>query len=82
MRRRRLGVADYPRRVEAVLGAEMAAARTALAAFTRHPEAFHVAVSSLPGGFTMFVRLISGRTSLTRQVRRPGVRRLLEALAA
>jgi geranylgeranyl reductase family protein len=74
-------VADYPRRVEAALGAEMVAARTALAAFSRHPEAFHVAVTSLPGGFTMFVRLISGRTTLTRQVRRPGVRRLLEALA-
>ncbi|MGZ4619702.1 MAG: geranylgeranyl reductase family protein [Frankiaceae bacterium] len=78
----RVGVTDYPRRVEAVLGAEMSAARKALAAFARHPEAFHVAVTSLPGGFTMFVRLISGRTSLTRQVRRPGVRRLLGALAA
>ena len=68
-------VADYPRRVEAVLGAEMAAARTALAAFRGPPEAFHAAVTSLPGGFTMFVRLISGRTTLTRQMRRPGVRR-------
>ena len=70
-------VADYPRRVEAVLGAEMESARTALAAYTRHPEAFHVAVSGLPGGFTMFERLITGRTSLTRQVHRRGVRRML-----
>lgn len=75
-------VADYPRRVEAVLGVEMESARAALAAYTRHPEAFHLAVSGLPGGFTMFQRLITGRTSLTRQVHRRGVRRMLEALAA
>ena len=75
-------VGDYPRRVEAVLGVEMESARAALAAYTRHPEAFHLAVSGLPGGFTMFQRLITGRTSLTRQVHRRGVRRMLEALAA
>ena len=75
-------VADYPRRVEAVLGVEMESAHAALAAYTRHPEAFHLAVSGLPGGFTMFQRLITGRTSLTRQVHRRGVRRMLEALAA
>jgi len=75
-------VGDYPRRVEAVLGVEMESAHAALAAYTRHPEAFHLAVSGLPGGFTMFQRLITGRTSLTRQVHRRGVRRMLEALAA
>ena len=68
--RRRRRVADYPRRVEAVLGAEMAAAGTALAAF-RHREAFHAAVTE-PARRVHDVRPADlRRNDADRQVRRP-----------
>jgi flavin-dependent dehydrogenase len=73
--------ADYPRRIDDALGPEMAAGREVLAAYTRHPLLFHGVLVGMPGAFGLFQRLIEGRTTLTRQVGRPGVHRVLARLA-
>lgn len=72
---------DYPRRVLAALDPEMTAGREVLAAFHRHPLLFHGVLTGLPGAFGLFRRLIEGRTTLGRQVGRPGVQRVLATLA-
>jgi geranylgeranyl reductase family protein len=72
---------DYPRRVLAALDPEMTAGREILAAFQRHPLLFHAVLTGLPGAFGLFQRLIDGRTTLGRQVGRPGMHRLLARLA-
>ena len=72
---------DYPRRIEAALGPEMAAGREVLAAFTRHPALFHGVLVGMPGAFGLFRRLIDGRTTLGRQAGRPGMHRVLARLA-
>ncbi|KDA44135.1 geranylgeranyl reductase family protein [Frankia sp. B2] len=72
-------LAAYPARVEAILGPEMAAGREVLAAFTRRPGAMHT-VMAAPGTFGLFTRLIEGRTTIARQLRRPGVRAAVAAL--
>jgi geranylgeranyl reductase family protein len=74
-------IGDYPRRVLETLGPEMAAGRAILTAFARHPLLFHGVLTGLPGAFGLFRRLIDGRTTLGRQVGRPGVRRVLVRLA-
>lgn len=74
-------VDDYPRRVLAALDPEMAAGREILAAFQRHPLLFHGVLTGLPGAFGLFQRLIDGRTTLGRQVGRPGMHRVLAYLA-
>lgn len=73
---------DYPRRVLAALDPEMTAGREVLAAFQRHPLLFHGVLTGLPGAFGLFRRLIDGRTTLGRQAARPGMHRVLAALAA
>jgi geranylgeranyl reductase family protein len=72
---------EYPRRVLAALDPEMTAGREVLAAFQRHPLLFHGILTGLPGAFGLFQRLIDGRTTLGRQVGRPGMHRVLAALA-
>ncbi|EIV95215.1 geranylgeranyl reductase family protein [Frankia sp. QA3] len=69
----------YPARVEAVLGPEMAAGREVLGAFTRRPGVMHALMAG-PGTFGLFTRLIQGRTTVARQLRRPGVRAAVAAL--
>ena len=72
--------ARYPADAERVLGAEVAAGRRALAAFTRHPRVVHEVVRSLPGMWGLFSRLVSGGTSLDRQLERRSVRGLVRVL--
>ncbi len=72
--------AGYPATVERELGAEVAAGRRALAAFTRHPRLVHEVMRSLPGMWGLFRRLVSGRTSLDEQLERGSIRALVRAL--
>ena len=72
--------ASYPAAVEAELGPEMAAGRRALAAYTRHPRVVHEVLRSLPGTWGLFTRLVSGGTSLDRQLDRRSVRTLVGLL--
>ncbi|WP_462186136.1 geranylgeranyl reductase family protein, partial [Frankia sp. CcWB2] len=72
-------LAAYPARVETILGPEMAAGREVLAAFTRRPGAMHTVMAG-PGAFGLFTRLIEGRTTIARQLRRPGVRTAVAVL--
>ena len=72
--------ASYPAAVEAALGPEMAAGRRALAAYSRHPRVVHEVLRSLPGTWGLFTRLVSGGTSLDRQLDRRSVRTLVGLL--
>jgi geranylgeranyl reductase family protein len=72
--------ASYPAAVERELGAEIAAGRRALAAFTAHPRLVHEVMRSLPGMFGLFTRLVSGQTSLDRQLERRSIRGLVRVL--
>jgi hypothetical protein len=58
----------------------MAAGREVLGAFVRRPAVMHAILAS-PGTFGLFTRLIEGRTTVARQLRRPGVRAAVAALA-
>ena len=73
-------VTAYPRAVETALGAEVAAGRRALAAFTRHPGAVHAVMRAAPPMWPLFVRLVDGSTSLAEQLERRRVRVLVGAL--
>lgn len=71
---------DYPARIQTILGPEIVAGREVLAAFTRRPAVMHGIMAAGPGTFGLFIRLIEGRTTVARQLRRPGVSRVVEAL--
>ncbi len=71
---------DYPRRVEAVLGPEMDAGREVQAVYTRHPGLLHALLTCMPGTFGLFGRIVDGRTTVARQLRRPGVRSVTAAI--
>jgi len=71
---------DYDRSVEQSLGAELAAGRRALAAFTGHPRVVHEVMRSLPGMWPLFVRLVAGQTTMPQQLQRRPVRYLVAAL--
>ncbi|MCM3884941.1 geranylgeranyl reductase family protein [Frankia sp. R82] len=73
-------LAGYPSRIEQILGPEMDAGREVLAAFARRPVVMHMLLAS-PGTFGLFTRLIEGRTTVARQLRRPGVRAAVAALS-
>ncbi len=64
----------YERRVEDELGREMAAGERFLAAFTKNRQVFHGFVASVPGGWRLFRRLVSGETSLAAQLDHSAVR--------
>jgi flavin-dependent dehydrogenase len=70
----------YPADVERVLGAEVRAGRRALAAFGRHPRAVHEVLRVLPGMWELFVRLVSGRTTMDAQLDRATIRALVRVL--
>lgn len=74
-------LAGYPEQVEAVLGGEMAAGARFLAAFRRHPEAFHAALIGWPGGFGMFCNFTRGDTTLAAELRRRRVSYVLNRAA-
>ncbi len=73
-------VGGYPAAVFRELGAEMAAGRRVLAMFGRHPRLVHEVMRSTPGMWGLFVRLVSGQTSLDRQLERRTIRTLVRAL--
>ncbi len=71
---------DYPGQVQRTLEPEMAAGRLLVRAYTGAPGLFH---GLLVGpGFGLFSRLVDGRSTYDRQLRRPAARRVLERLAA
>ncbi len=72
--------ASYAPAVERELGPEVAAGRRALAAFTAHPRLVHEVMRSLPGMWGLFTRLVSGQTSLDRQLERRSIRGLVGVL--
>jgi len=71
-------LANYPSRIDAVLGPDVEAGRILLAAFSRRPALFHALLSG--PAFGLFERLIDGRTTFARQLRRPGAERMVRAL--
>jgi geranylgeranyl reductase family protein len=73
-------VAGYPAAVGRTLAAEMAAGRRVLAAFRRHPRMFHEVMRTVPGMWDLFTELVSGQTSLDRQLDRPAMRALARVL--
>ncbi len=74
------GGLDYAEAVETELGAEVAAGRRALAAFTRHPGVVHGVLRHLPPMWPLFVDLVSGRTTMAEQLGRRRVRWLVRAV--
>ena len=74
------GGAPYAPAVTALLGAEVAAGRRAIAAFRRHPRAVHEVLRSAPGMWPRFRRLVAGETTLPEQLSRWPVRGLVAAL--
>jgi geranylgeranyl reductase family protein len=73
-------VSSYEAGVEAELGAEVAAGRRALAAFSRHPGVVHSVMRALPPVWPLFVELVSGRTTMAEQLQRRRVRWLVTAV--
>jgi geranylgeranyl reductase family protein len=70
---------DYGPAVERVLEPEIAAGRLLLPAFSASPALFHALLAG--PGFGLFRRLVDGRSSFARQVRRPGTERALRRLS-
>jgi geranylgeranyl reductase family protein len=68
----------YPAAVMGALEPEIAAGRALLRAFARHPEVFHALLGG--PGFGLFQRLVDGRSTFARQLRRPGALRVIERL--
>jgi geranylgeranyl reductase family protein len=68
---------DYSGRVEAVLGPEMDAGRAVQAVYARHPGLLHALLAGMPGAVGLFERIVDGRTTVARQLRRPGVRPMI-----
>jgi geranylgeranyl reductase family protein len=71
---------SYDDAVVAELGAEMAAGRRARAAFTAHPGSVHSVFRYLPGMWDLFVRLVSGRTTMAQQLERRSISTLVRVL--
>jgi geranylgeranyl reductase family protein len=71
---------SYDDAVAAALGPDMAAGRRALAVFERHPGTVHTVFRHLPGMWELFVRLVSGETSMAEQLSRRRIRGLVTVL--
>jgi geranylgeranyl reductase family protein len=71
---------SYEGAVAGALGPEMAAGRRALAVFARHPGTVHTVFRHLPGMWELFVRLVSGETTMPVQFERRSVRGLVRIL--
>ncbi len=73
---------SYAAAVERELGAELRAGRLALQAFSRHPGTVHTVLRGLPGMWDLFVRLVSGETSLAEQLTHRRIRALVALLSS
>ncbi|WP_420497358.1 geranylgeranyl reductase family protein [Parafrankia sp. FMc2] len=71
----------YPGLILDVFGTEIAASRTVLAAFARRPALMHAMMAAFPGTFGLFSRIVDGRSTVARQLRRPGVAAAVAALS-
>ena len=71
---------SYDAAVLALLGPELAAGRSALRVFTRHPGTVHLVMRLLPGMWGLFVRLVAGQTDLAAQLGRGRGRLLVRLL--
>jgi geranylgeranyl reductase family protein len=71
---------SYDDAVLAALGPEMAAGRRARAAFAKHPGTVHSVFRYLPGMWELFVRLVSGETTMAKQLERRSIRGLVRVL--
>jgi geranylgeranyl reductase family protein len=69
----------YPLAVERVLEPEIAAGRVLLPAFAASPGLFHALLAG--PGFGLFRRLVDGRSTFGRQLRRPGAASALRLLS-
>jgi geranylgeranyl reductase family protein len=69
----------YPAAVLSTLEPEIAAGRALLPAFAGRPEIFHALLGG--PGFGLFRRLVDGRSTFARQLRRPGALRAMKLLA-
>jgi geranylgeranyl reductase family protein len=69
----------YPTAVLSTLEPEIAAGRALLPAFAGRPDVFHALLGG--PGFGLFRRLVDGRSTFARQLRRPGALRAMELLA-
>ncbi|MGC9668771.1 geranylgeranyl reductase family protein [Planosporangium sp. 12N6] len=69
----------YAAEIERTLVSEMRAGRRLLAAFTRHPGAFHLALAT-PPGWRWFARFCRGDTSFASVINRLPVRAALAAM--
>jgi len=74
-------VRDYTARVTAELEPEMAAGRTFLQAFERHPSAMHRLLTRTPLGWREFQRLSRGQTSVARVLRFTPARWVMRSLS-
>jgi flavin-dependent dehydrogenase len=72
-------LSDYSAAVLSTLEPEIAAGRALLPAFASRPEVFHALLGG--PGFGLFRRLVDGRSTFARQLRRPGALRVMERLA-
>jgi geranylgeranyl reductase family protein len=72
-------LAEYPGQIQRVLEPEIAAGRAILPAFAGSPLLFHALLAG--PGFGLFRRLVDGRSTFARQLRRPGAARLLTGLS-
>jgi geranylgeranyl reductase family protein len=70
---------DYAPAIERTLEPEIAAGRVLLPAFSGSPALFHALLAG--PGFGLFRRLVDGRSTFGRQVRRPGAERVLRRLS-
>jgi geranylgeranyl reductase family protein len=71
---------SYDDAVVVALGPEMAAGQRARTAFTNHPGTVHSVFRYLPGMWPLFVRLVSGETTMATQLERRSIRALVGAL--
>jgi len=74
-------LAAYPGRVDAVFGSELTAGRVLLGLYRRRPQLMHAMMSAGPGAFSLFTRIVDGRSTIARQLRRPGVTATVAALS-
>ncbi|NYI07424.1 geranylgeranyl reductase family protein [Allostreptomyces psammosilenae] len=70
----------YATAIESTLGLEMKVGREMLARFERHPQTLHAAITLMRPAWNAFVHICEGRTTIGAMLRRPMVRRAVQAL--
>jgi flavin-dependent dehydrogenase len=73
-------LSGYEHAVQRDLLPEIAVGASVLEVFSRHPGVAHGIICRVPGAWSLFVRLVSGETTLCEQSRRPMLRLALRAL--